>query len=155
MLMRAERLAPGVAPRVERLEILGALRPAALPEKEREPMETRSETTRGIPEHIQCGARQRVRALQEIEKQLEHGRETDRMFGGAGRYEADTWHRYAPDVRAAGDWLEEFFRLAAINGVGEDAAAVIREMGWPADPFRLPEPSRRALEWITHQQFRP
>jgi len=94
-----------------------------------------AEPANAVPEHVKLPpplkehVQRHLDGLHHHAKALEHGRQTDRQFGGGGRYEHDVWYNNGVEAAVEGHHkaLAEFHHHAPKNGV--DADKVLRELG--------------------------
>lgn len=83
-----------------------------------------------IPESVLDTLRIAIAPRREQAHKLEAARLTDRMFGGAGRYEWEVWQRLAIDTeQPEPETIRRFRSIAIAQGV--DADAVLAALLWP------------------------
>lgn len=99
-----------------------------------------------VPERVKLAVKIALDQLRAIANTLQHARETDAMFDGAGRYEWEVWtyDGEAKQMRIyqALQTLQEFRLRASAKGI--DAEAVIDELGGVPSY----EPSKAIDRWM-------
>lgn len=97
-----------------------------------------------LPPNVQSSVDRWVGTLKDHAANMQKGRNSDKQFGGDGRYESDT-HRNAKNIAETEGLIENFREMAKKNDV--DADAVLKAAGMPDKASY--QPSVKAAEWLT------
>jgi superfamily II DNA or RNA helicase len=134
----AKRSSPATADAPAQPDLFSAPAPAPAPATPR----AAAAAPKHVPDRVLAYLRRGLMALSNAADAVRQGRETDKMFGGNGRYEADAFANSAADIRSGTETITKFREACASNGT--DADAVIASQGGMSDL----QPSAAARAWM-------